>query len=31
MSAAIQMKNQKDHSSTSPKSLVMASMASLFR
>src|SRR5690349_2432506 len=27
MSAAIQMKNQKDHRRTSPKSLVMASMA----
>src|SRR3954451_21809697 len=29
MSAAIQMKNQNDHRSTSPKSLVMASTASL--
>src|SRR6478609_11086745 len=31
MSAAIQMKNQKDQRRTSPKSLVMASMAYLFR
>jgi hypothetical protein len=28
MMAAIQMKNQKDHRSTSPKLLVIASMAS---